>query len=366
MAMSDHEKYWYWLASIRNIGVMRFFSVVQSGVPLDELFKHPEKIDCEKCHISPAIKKDLVSKANMDFIDSEIYELEKKGIRIVTMLSKEYPPALKEIFRPPLFLYVKGSLFKGMDRVLALVGTRRASRKGIVQIKNRARELAANGVVIVSGMARGIDSAAHRGALSANGVTVAVLGGGVDIVYPPENVELYDEIAEKGAVVSEYPPGSAPIANNFPVRNRIISGMARGVIVGEGAINSGAQNTVYHAYEENKDVFAVPAEDESQTTELPESLIDGGALIGKDARTILMHYGWIRENQQPEEEIPITGLDFFEKELYNLLLKSDMSVQQLVDGTNHKTNEINMTLTKLELKGLIERLPGNIFGKKTE
>ncbi len=357
--LTHEEKIWYWLASTPRLGFKHMVSILEMQISLEEIFADPGSLSM----LPEGMRETLKGRADMGRIEEELFSLEKQGIHAVPMPSGEYPPLLREIYRPPLILYVKGSLLRVGELPLGMVGTRLASREGLARMKQIARELADAGVTVVSGMARGIDTACHKGALEAGGVTVAVLGCGVERAYPSENKRLYHAIAETGAVISEFPPGTPPFAGNFPVRNRIISGMSRGILVGEANEASGAHNTARHAYEENRDVFAVPAEKPEQTAELPALLMENGSLSARSAREVLSYYGWAAE-EPLQEESPEPGLDFFERELYNLLLKGDMTMQQLADRSGSAAAKVSLTLTKLEVKGLVERLPGNRFGKK--
>ena len=357
--LTHEEKIWYWLASTPRLGFKHMVSILEMQISLKEIFADPGSLSM----LPEGMRETLKSRADMGRIEEELFSLAKQGIHAVPMPSGEYPPLLREIYRPPLVLYVKGSLLRVGEFPIGMVGTRLASREGLARMKQIARELAAAGATVISGMARGIDTACHEGALEAGGVTVAVLGCGVDRAYPSENKRIYNRIAESGAVISEFPPGTPPFAGNFPIRNRIISGMSRGILVGEAKEASGAHNTARHAYEENRDVFAVPAEKPEQTAELPALLMENGSLTARSARDVLSYYRW--EMGEPlKEEGPETGLDFFERELYNLLLKGDMTMQQLADRSGSTAAKVNLTLTKLEVKGLVERLPGNRFGKK--
>lgn len=361
----DFEKHWYWLASAPNVGMKTMVKILGTGVSLAAFFENPEHKELQKLKLNEKIIANIKSRADEKIIDAELYELTAQGISVCTMLSKDYPALLKEINSPPLLLYVKGDLGRLTDKRMTIVGSRRASRRGLAHIEKIAEELASAGVSVISGMARGIDTAAHKGALKAGGVSVAVLGCGVDIVYPRENEDIYDQMVATGAVVSEYKPGTDPVPGNFPVRNRIMAGISGGLLVGDAGVKSGAHITVRQACEENRDVFAVPTEPGVETYELPNILIEDGAYVCRHSKEILNFYGW----KTPEDEVlenlaanGVGGLDFFEAELYNLLLKGDTPLQELIDVTGHTPQEINLALTMLELKGVVVRLAGNIFG----
>ena len=363
MMLSEHEFYWYWLASTPRIGAKRIFALAEQELDFAELFGRAEQgMSLERYGLSSGLAAKLGARADRKMLEQELGELEGQGIGICTMVSPGYPPLLKEIHAPPALLYYKGNLDVLGERSLAIVGSREASRAGTANIRRLSRELAEAGVCIVSGMARGIDAAAHRGALEAReGKTIAVLGCGVDIAYPRENAEIYEQICKRGAVISEYRPGTTPLPGNFPVRNRIMSGMVPGVLVGDGRAKSGAQITVRLAAEEGRDVFALPTEAMNPLFELPNLLIADGAYVCLSSDDILNFYGWDAQ-KAPGSPISIPpGLDFLEGELYNLLLKGEMEIEQLASGLGKRPQELSLALTKLELKGLVVRLAGNIF-----
>lgn len=366
--ISEYEFYWYWLASTQGIGAKRILSLAEQELNFAELFSLAKQGKAlEQFGLAPVIAKRLAARANRELLEEELLELKRKKIGICTMVSHDYPPLLKEIHAPPALLYYKGSMDVLKEKALAVVGSREASRAGTANIRHISRELAEAGVCIISGMARGIDAAAHRGALDAEcGRTIAVLGCGVDIAYPRENQDIYEQICERGAVISEYRPGTTPLPGNFPVRNRIMSGMAPGVLVGDGKAKSGAQITVRLAVEEGRDVFALPTEAMNPLFELPNLLLAEGAHVCLSSESILNFYGWGARERKESRLAQPQGLDFLEGELYNLLLKGEMEIQELADSLGKQPQELSFALTRLELKGLIVRLAGNIFALSRE
>lgn len=366
--MSEYEFYWYWLASTQGVGAKRILSLAEQELNFAELFSLAKQGKVlEQFGLAPAIAKRLAARANRVLLEEELLELKRKKIGICTMVSPDYPPLLKEIHAPPALLYYKGSMDVLKEKALAVVGSREASRAGTANIRHISRELAEAGVCIISGMARGIDAAAHRGALDVEcGRTIAVLGCGVDIAYPRENQDIYEQICERGAVISEYRPGTTPLPGNFPVRNRIMSGMAPGVLVGDGKAKSGAQITVRLAVEEGRDVFALPTEAMNPLFELPNLLLAEGAHVCLSSESILNFYGWGARERKESRLAQPQGLDFLEGELYNLLLKGEMEIQELADSLGKQPQELSFALTRLELKGLIVRLAGNIFALSRE
>ena len=282
---------------------------------------------------------------------------EQKGIKIVILVDKDYPNALSNIFSPPPVLYYRGKL-PNKRKLIAIVGARKCSAYGRGAAKMLAGDLAAAGIGVVSGAARGIDTAAHQGALESGGYTIAVLGCGVDVAYPSENAGLLNIIAECGAVISEYAPGTAPLAKFFPVRNRIISGLASGVVVVEAAPKSGSLITADFALEEGREVFAVPGNIFSESSKGTNHLIKMGAKPVESAADILEDFGLKRaETSRPpvslsEDEAVVFGA---------LLLDKPVGVDEIVVKTKLSPQVVTYILLRMELKGLVEQYSGQRY-----
>lgn len=366
MPLTTKELYWYWMASTSGVGIGSIFTAAKSGFSLEQLFHEPQLLAGKPFRISKATSELLCRRANIPLLLEEVEKIEQKGIRIYTAISKTYPRMLADLWRPPAILYAIGNLQQFPSKSIAMVGSRYVSRKGAAAAREMAADLAAQGVTIVSGMARGIDTQSHWGALEAQGQTIAVLGCGVDIIYPKENAELYARICEQGMVLSEYAPGTIPDARHFPLRNRIIAGLSQGTLLGEAGMRSGANITVNYACDTNRDVFVLDKRDGSGNAEVIHRLISMGATQVREAGEVLRYYGWDRERTvtevQKEQPTPPVGLDFFQMELYNLLLKGDFTMQQMIDRLGQPAAKVSTALTMLELRGIIERLPGNVFG----
>ena len=285
---------------------------------------------------------------------------EKQDIRVLVRDDEEYPAILREIARPPLALFVRGNPIPDAERI-AVVGSRAASQYGKRVAEEIAMGVASRGVTVVSGAAQGIDSAAHKGALRA-GRTVAVLGCGVDVVYPKSNAKLIAEIAETGVVLSEYPPGTQPFPAFFPQRNRIISGLCRGTLVVEAAERSGWLITAELALSEGRDVFAVPGSIYSDLSRGCHRLIQQGAKLAASAEDILSEYAWAgkepsRAQQRSlfEEEAP-EGLSEEEKAVYAILPKEEaLSVDEIIYRLHGRGDASNVAflLLQMQLKGLV-------------
>ncbi len=361
--MTRQSAYWYWLAS-SHIGYKTAQKLIEYAGTADELFAHPSLAARAGARLSESAASKLRERANGDLLNAEILALSKRGIHIVTLCDSIYPRELSLIDSPPLALYVKGDIARLSDRRFAIVGTRKATRAGVFNTRTVARELSQCGVSIVSGMARGIDTAAGTGALEGGTPSAAILGCGVDVIYPPENGALYGELIETGAVISEFPPGTAPLPGNFASRNRIISGMCTGVLIAQGAVKSGAAITMRHALDENKDVFAMPGNINDPTSELPNLLISEGAIPITGASSISSYYGWDAPAKMNNPKKNPPELDFFEEQMYTLLLQGELGTDQLAAETGLDVSKVGLTLTGMELKGVIERLPGGLFGVK--
>jgi len=285
----------------------------------------------------------------------EMARVEDAGAQLITLEDQAYPQLLRTLpDRPPL-LYVRGKLAAADVKCLAVVGTRKASAYGRDVAFQLSQQLAQAEITIVSGLAHGIDAAAHRGALRANGHTVAVVATGIDRTYPREHGELAEEIAATGAIISEMPLGAPPLGKNFPQRNRMISGMSLGVLVAEAPAKSGAMNTVRHANDQGRDVFAVPQNIFSKTGQGCNILLQEGAVLVRHVDDILdelqVSHLSAQTRMQTEEVAPA---DETEEAVFQLLGADPTHVDIIVRQTQLPTAMVTSTLTMLELKGLVE------------
>lgn len=306
----------------------------------------------------------------------ELEELAKLGGEAVTLQDERYPALLRETYDPPIVLYCLGDFVRAFAQpALAIVGSRRCSTYGRNVAEMLGRELAERGVTILSGLARGIDSAAHRGALDARGLTVAVMGTGLDAVYPKENKRLAERIADQGALVTEFPLGTPPVSQNFPFRNRVISGAALGVLVVEGAERSGSLITARLAYEQGRDVFAVPGNITSAKSFGPNYLIKDGAKLVQTWRDIVEEFPLeikasilSAERGEPRpEQLIIDDVQLSDSERWVMrMLKPDepVHIDQLIARTELGTGELMGALLKLEMADKIRQLPGKSFVKR--
>ncbi|HEY3415734.1 MAG TPA: DNA-processing protein DprA, partial [Armatimonadota bacterium] len=281
-----------------------------AALRLLEAFQHPQAIFAAtprewalRARLSARGSERLLDAINRD-LAGEVARLEHLGIRMLSLQDADYPPRLRAIPDPPCVLFVKGTLPPPEQGAIAIVGSRRASLYGRHVAAELATGLVQRGFAIVSGMALGADAAAHEGCLRAGGRTVAVLGCGVDVIYPPEHTELYERIAATGAVVSEFPPGAPPTRTTFPIRNRIISGLSAGVVVVEAPEKSGALITADHALEQGREVFAVPGSVNSVQSRGTHRLLRDGARLVECAEDILEELSW---PSSPPPRAPLAG-----------------------------------------------------------
>jgi DNA processing protein len=290
-------------------------------------------------------------------VDRNIAWASQPGQSILTLADSAYPQSLLEIADPPNVLYVRGNAALLQTRGLAMVGSRNATPQGLQTAENFAKTLAGRGLCIISGLALGIDAAAHRGALAAGGATIAVIGTGADRIYPARNKELALAIVEQGAIVSEFPLGTPAIAANFPRRNRIISGLSRGVLVVEAAPESGSLITARLAGEQGREVFAIPGSIHSPVARGCHKLIKQGAKLVETAQDVLEELGDIEqqvatiESPTPSEENPLLAA----------LGHDPCALDELVERTGLRADQLLGELLTLELSGQLATLPGNRY-----
>lgn len=362
---SEQEKYWIWLSFVAGITPKLFYYILKEFGSAGLFFDAVDKSSALLDKLSVKVRDAAKAACSQQYITEMICNLTAKGIHAVTRLGEDYPPQLKSISYPPPVLYVKGSL-SDLTHPLSIVGTRRCTRKGFELTRRIAHELGQGGMTVVSGMARGIDTAAHEGAIDAGAKTVAVLGCGVDVVYPPESEKIYHHAIACGAVVSELAPGSQPYAANFPARNRIITGMSMGTLIVESPMEGGTAISTGMAISQGRDIFAVPGSPETAMSALPNELIRQGATAVTSGKDILEFYGFINRSFTKDDVKPCKDaqlqLDFLQRQIYNLLLQGDMSVESMANCIEYPQSELNVTLTMMELGGIIKRLPGGKYG----
>lgn len=356
----DDSYYWFALRSVPLVGNVTYRRLIEKfGSPAKVLAASLEELAATK-GVGQAAAAAVKDHDYRRPAEMEAAAFAGSGARLVTLLDNEYPLLLKEIPDPPPYLYLKGSL-PSHGTSIAVVGSRLASDYGLATTSRLSRELAEQGVTIVSGLAQGVDAAAHRGALQAGGSTIGVLGCGIDLVYPLLNRQLYREMEEQGAIVSEFPMGTRPDPGNFPRRNRIISGMSRGVLVVEAAEKSGSLITARFALEQGREVFAVPGNITHRASRGTNSLIKQGAKLVESVADIL--------GEIPPEggSLPVWArsqgfsLSLEEEKLCSLLGGGPLHIDELTVRSELTVSVVSAMLLRLELQGAVMQLAGKIF-----
>ena len=362
-----HELY-YWIALrlICGIGNVNYKNLLDHFGSPEKIFEaEPEELRKVAGITTKAVESILKFRSFPD-IDRELDLIDSKKINIITLNSPGYPENLKNIYDPPPFLYVKGQIKKEDNNAFAVVGSRNTSEYGVIATEEISRQLALRGITIVSGMARGIDSYAHQAALACRGRTIAVLGSGVDVIYPAENRKLYHAIAEHGAVISEYPMGTAPYSYNFPARNRIISGLSTGVLVAEASLKSGSLITARLALEQGRDVFAIPGNVFSYKCKGTNKLLRSGAKLVESADDIIeeLQFKVDAYAQIAKKEVGrILDLNPETQIIYELIQEEPVQINDLIIKSELSFSRLSSILLDLELSNLIKQLPGKRFIK---
>jgi DNA processing protein len=367
----DDIQYWVWLSSIPGIGAVKSKKLLEHFKSPYNIWKAKENELKELTFLTGSDVYNLMNVQIRKQVKKHLENIYKNNIKILTINDELYPSYLKNIYDPPVVLYVKGS-FKRNEKYLAVVGSRKATSYGLSMAQTISKELSNYGITVVSGMARGVDSYAHKGVVDAGGRTIAVLGCGLDIVYPYENKKLMESIIENGACVSEYLPGTAPLANNFPARNRIISGISLGVIVIEAGERSGSLITADFALEQGREVFALPGNVCSLKSAGTNKLIKEGAKIVTSIEDILeeINISFSDENMEKFFEKNILdesffkGLDHEERTVASCLKFEPSNIDLISKKTGFSVQLVSSILIMLELKGIVEQLPGKIYKLK--
>lgn len=360
---------WFALKSVTGIGNILFKRLIKRFGSPEQVFAASEYELLQAEGISPRLAAAIRTCRVPDWAGTECSAAAEKGYRIITLSDPEYPPLLLEIPDPPPILYVYGNLLPSAGNI-AVVGTRDATRYGISVTVELCRELTAWGITVVSGMARGIDTAAHDGALQGKGKTVAVLGSGLDRVYPLENLNLFHKIARNGAVISEFNLSAGPAPHHFPIRNRIISGMSLGTVVVEASRKSGALITAECAVEQGREVFAVPGSIRSFKSRGPHSLIKQGAKLVSDAGDIIdelpqaVKMRLSRRNLRQVSILPELSAE--ESLVFESLGPYPVHIDDLVRKISMEPGKLSSILMQLELKGIVQQSPGKFFSIETD
>jgi len=348
---------------VNEIGSVRLAKLLKFFVTPQEILRAPEhRLIASGLNEKTVAKIKAIRPQN---IEREFSLAKKSGLRILIQDDPEYPLILKQISSPPLVLYVKGEITRQDENALAIVGSRAASFYGLSLAEKFSADLAVRGVTIISGLARGVDTAAHQGALKVDSRTIAVMGSGFNNIYPSQNKNLAEEIAENGAVISEFCLDEEPLAHNFPRRNRVVSGLSVGVLVVEAAQNSGALITADFALEQGRDVYALPGKVDSRNSSGTNQLIKQGAKLVTCAEDILDEYNF-KASAQPIVKNRIKNaldadLNQDESALYDLISSQPVSLDEIVEGLKLDMPRIFPLLLKLQVKKLIKPIAGKQY-----
>lgn len=302
-------------------------------------------------------------------LGAELKRIADFGCRVVTQMDAEYPELLRHIYDPPVVLYVKGELLPKDKNSVALVGSRLTTHYGIEMARKLSYQLAYLGVTVVSGGARGIDSAAHQGALSGKGRTIAVFGTGINLVWPSENKELFERIADNGALITQFPFNRPGDKQSFPIRNRIVAGMTLGTVVVEANLTSGALITANFAAEYGRQVFAVPGRIDSPRSKGCHDLIKKGAKLCEGAEDILSEFEYLFPGSNRPPSVAETGilpameLNQSEQKVYDTLSDEEIGIDDIIRKSGLPCSAVSVALLSLEMKRLVKQLPGKVFSK---
>ncbi|GMW02593.1 MAG: DNA processing protein DprA [Candidatus Hydrogenedentota bacterium] len=383
MPLTDQQRDWLSLSLVPGVGTAMFIRLLARFTTASRVLS-ASRAELREV-VGPKLAERIAAYKDAVDVDGQIQAMDRWGATFVTLDDAAYPIHLAEIYDPPLGLFVRGRWDNGDEPCVAIVGTRRATPYGIRMAGKFGRELAARGITVVSGLASGIDTAAHQGALEAGGRTVAVLGCGVDVVYPPENRDLMDRIAATGAVVSQFPMTTKPSKGHFPYRNRIISGMSLGVLIVEAPLSSGALITARQAAEQGREVFAVPGQVGVNNSQGPHALIREGAKLVETVEDILVELELPVQAYQAAPEpmfIPATTpvaapaakvqaapqkpaarpeMSPTEQKIVGVLKGEGSYIDEIAEACRLSISEALSSLTLLELKGVVRQFSGKRF-----
>jgi DNA processing protein len=352
----DDKKFWVGFNLIKGIGAVRMQGLVAYFGDLESAWKAAPAELAQAGLGLKLIERVVQARAGMDL--EKVWEkIQKQGIQILTWQDDAYPQRLKEIEQPPPVLYVRGEYLPDDLYAVAIVGTRRVTAYGRQITEDLASFLAANGMTVISGLARGVDAIAHQTALKAGGRTIAVLGSGVDKIYPPEHLGLAEKMMERGAIISDYAPGTPPEASNFPPRNRIISGLSLAVVVVEAGETSGALITAEFAAEQGREVFAVPGSILAPQSKGTNKLIQNGAVPLLSVNDLMQALDITRVGEQKAVRKIMPG-DAIEAKLLTILTNEPLHVDEIRSQSELPIEKVSAALVLMELKGMVRQVGG--------
>ena len=364
------QKLKYWLAwnSISDIGPKRFYILLKKYGTAENAWLENTGTISKLLNLNTNISQRFAEQKKNIIPERQLDLIEKNQVKVVTKEDSLYPANLKEIHLPPPVLYYKGTLLDTDKNSISIVGSRKATYYGKMVAEKFSKDLSLAGLTVISGLARGIDTIAHKGALFVNGRTIAVLGCGIDLIYPPENRKLAREIEESGAVITEFPLFTLPERQNFPRRNRIISGLSLGTLVVEAAERSGALITTDFALEQGREVFAIPGNINSPLSKGTHNLIKQGAKLVNNYNDILEEISFeipIKVENEKKKELPgLINLSEDDLLIYNLLSKQKLTqIDEITGKSKLSANKVSTIMLNLELKDLIKELEGKNYIK---
>ena len=371
--LDDTARLWLWLNYATNTRPKLFYELLSRFGDVETAYESVRARDLELLNDAPdAVRERLIAASEPRFLDRYCAWLDRNGITVLTAESDDYPALLSEIFDPPSVLFVKGRLPKEAPLPIAVVGARTCTEYGRDVAKLLSEQLCERGATIVTGLAAGIDAAAARGALSCGSAdcpVVGVLGCGIDQVYPQDHAALYAEVAERGALVTEFLPKTPPLAQNFPIRNRILSGLSRGVLVIEAGERSGASITADCAHEQGREVFAVPGRiTDPMSVGTNRMIAHGEAKAVTSAADVLCEFTDDAGDDVlngAAKQVTFSSLGAAGQEIYMALLQGEKDADELLDWIDCTPQELNAALTRLLFSEVIKQLPGRIYALDT-
>jgi DNA processing protein len=350
----DEKKFWIGFNLVKGIGSVRFQQILSYFSDLSIAWEAP-KAAFQEAGLSERVINSLLRTRQEIDLDSLYESILEKDVTVLTLIDEDYPRLLREIDQPPPVLYIRGKLLPSDEFAVAMVGTRRVTPYGQQITRDTSIFLAGHGLTIVSGLARGVDGLAHQNAITAGGRTIAVLGSGVDVIYPPEHRKLADAIIENGAIISDYPMGTQPEGTNFPPRNRIISGLSLATIVIEAGERSGALITADFAVEQGRDVFAVPGNVLSPASKGTNRLVQNGAYAMVSPQDVLdvLNLTEVEAIQTARQVLP--G-DSTEAKILSIVNFEPTHIDEICNAVGFPVGIVSAALTMMELKGMVQHV----------
>lgn len=352
-----------WLNSIKGVTIKVIEKLENHYEHLTDIWSTSNSDINSVKTISQKTRDEIIIKRDKTYFDNVMENIEKNDVKLLTILDEEFPQNLKYIYNCPKVLYVKGDMLKKQEHMIAVVGSRKATAYGKHITQKLSNDLLDLGITLVSGMAKGVDTEVHISAIKKNKRNIAVLGCGVDVIYPKSNKYIYDKIIENGSVISEFPLGTEPLRYNFPQRNRIISGLSSGVLIVEANEKSGSLITATHAAEQGKEVFAVPGNINSIYSRGTNLLIKDGAKVVLGVEDIIEEIREFKNIKNEKEKIKIdySGLSKDEVKIISCIEEEPIHTDLICLKTNMSISNVNSILTILEMKGIVKKLPNQLF-----